>query len=160
MLVYDYSWNNILLLFLIIFTNIFYRDNNHPSRIIVSTFVLGYLLCPNRVYDIIATILYIFKYSPRHITMIYGTITIMSIMKSIILSMWNMQIYIVIWKTVCILCCLEYNRVLEILNIDPSCNNEDVIRYKKIMYNNDDIYNMLSFAWHLCASCYLFMNFI
>lgn len=132
MLVYDYSWEHIIIMFLIIASQL--QREEHPSRILVATFVFGYMMCMDtsyRLYDVVIAILYVYKYAPRHITMVYGTICVISMIKSLTLSLFNMHVYVLITKIVCILCCIEYNRLLEIMKNDPSqsSNNVEIKRY-------------------------------
>lgn len=82
--------------------------------------------------------------------MVYGTICVISMIKSLTLSLFNMHVYVLITKIVCILCCIEYNRLLEIMKNDPSQ------RYMKL---TDNVYDVLTLSWHTCACLYLFMNF-
>lgn len=90
--------------------------------------------------------------------MVYGTICVISMIKSLTLSLFNMHVYVLITKIVCILCCIEYNRLLEIMKNDPSqcSNNVEIKRYMKL---TDNVYDVLTLSWHTCACLYLFMNF-
>lgn len=145
---YDYPWHNIIFTLFIILSILFYKDS-HPSRIIVYTTMFGYMLCPNNLYDVLATVLYIYKYSPENIDKIYGSIIVLSIVKSVYISICKMKLFVALVKILSILFCIETFTILECMknktmitsrlisyfrNRSGKRSSKKMIKYRIIMY--------------------------
>lgn len=163
-LLQDYDWKYIFIQMSIIVT-ILFTNKDHPSRLLLPTFIFGYLLSNYRFYDSLLTILYVYKYQEHHIQIIYSTISILSICKYILMSIYHRNMFLTVGQVILIMCCISYQEILTKIKVDPDFfRSREIKTFRKMsisfskekkLLTKSELCTLLNLCWHSCSACYL-----
>lgn len=144
---------------------VLFTNKDHPSRLLLPTFIFGYLLSNYRFYDSLLTILYVYKYQEHHIQIIYSTISVLSICKYILMSIYHRNMFLTVGQVILIMCCISYQEMLTKIKVDPDFfRSREIKTFRKMsisfskekkLLTKSELCTLLNLCWHSCSACYL-----
>lgn len=165
LLIQDFEWKYIFIQLSIIITLLF-TTKKHVSRLLLPTFIFGYLLSNHRFHDTILIILYVYKYQEHNIEIIYSTIVVLSMCKYFLLSIYHKNILFTIVQLLSIVSCISYHDMLKKIKLDPTFFSSHSMKSfrqisllfekEKKLLNKSEVCSILNLAWHICSACYLY----
>lgn len=162
-LYYDYPWDHILMM-VAVSTTVFMTNTTNVVRIMLSSLCMGYMLTHGNGYDVLAIILFTYKYHPEYNLATYGTITTFSIIRTSCILIYTQQFTILATNIICLFYCYDYNNMFERIRNDPnSINDEDIMALRKPILTKTitprkEFFQSIISSWHVSATIYLFLS--